>query len=178
LPTSRRPLTSAPRHGRPNSGREPIAATEIGADEVAVFAKSLAQREDLNLQVLLRDNNAWPHPAQELVFGDQLAVGRQQDQEKIEGARPQLYWPAVGDQLPLAQQHAKAAEFERPFSCCLARPIPGHRRFVPMYRLNRFHGHSPVEGVEQRIEANRALQAVLLHLRMHGCRLRIIRIKL
>jgi len=30
---------------------------------------------------------------------------------------------------------------------------------------------SPIEGVEQRIEANGALQAVLLHLRMKGCRL-------
>jgi hypothetical protein len=33
---------------------------------------------------------------------------------------------------------------------------------------------SPVEAEEQRIEANGALQAVLLNLRMKGCRLRII----
>jgi hypothetical protein len=33
---------------------------------------------------------------------------------------------------------------------------------------------SPVEGVEQQIEANGALHAVPLNLRMNGCRLRII----
>jgi hypothetical protein len=33
---------------------------------------------------------------------------------------------------------------------------------------------SPIEAEEQRIEANGAVQAVLLNLRMKGCRLRII----
>src|SRR6266436_1273368 len=37
---------------------------------------------------------------------------------------------------------------------------------------------SPAEGAEHRFEANRALQAVLLHPRMPECRLRMIRIRL
>jgi len=45
------------------------------------------------------------------------SVGLQQDQEKIEGARPQLYPHPVGDQPPLAQQHAEMAEFERRVGC-------------------------------------------------------------
>ena len=86
----------------------------LGPDESAVFAEGLAQGVDLNLQVLLRDNNAWPHTAHQLVFGDQRSVGLQQHQEEIEGARPQLYRRAVSDQLPVAQQHAETTELEGP----------------------------------------------------------------
>src|SRR5713101_3159095 len=88
VPPPRRALTSIRGDGRVNCGSEPIAASELGADKVAVFAKNLAQRGDLNFQVLLCDNDAWPHAAEELAFGDQRSVGLQQDQEEIEGARP------------------------------------------------------------------------------------------
>src|SRR5260221_5436898 len=74
-------LTSTPGDGRANGSSEPIAAAELSAYKVAVFAKSLAQCGDLNLQVLLRDNDAWPHTTYELVFGDQRSVSLQQDQE-------------------------------------------------------------------------------------------------
>src|SRR3984893_2884369 len=67
-PSSCRGLTSTPGEGRANRGSEPVAAAELGQDKVAVFAKSLAQRGNLNLQVLLRDNDAWPHTANELFF--------------------------------------------------------------------------------------------------------------
>jgi len=103
VPPSRRALTSTPGDGRADWGSEPVAAAELGPDKVATFAKSFAQRGDLNLQVFFRDNDAWPHTAHKLVFGDQRSVGLQQDQEKIEGTRPQLYRHAVGDQFPLAQ---------------------------------------------------------------------------
>src|SRR6266478_758495 len=79
-------LRSAPGGGRANGGSEPVAAAEFSANKVAVFAKSPTQRGDLNLQVLLRDNDAWPRTAQKFVFGDQRSVGFQQDQEEIEGA--------------------------------------------------------------------------------------------
>ena len=85
---SRRALTSTRGGGRANCGSKPIAAAELGPDKIAVFAKSLAQREDLNLQVLLRDNDAWPHAAHELFFGDQRSVGLQQGQEEIEARVP------------------------------------------------------------------------------------------
>ena len=91
---------------------KPVTAAELGADKISIFAKSPAKRRDLNLQVLFRDNDPWPYSADERVFGDQRSVGLQQDQEEIEGARPQLYRAAVGDQLPPAQQHAETAEFE------------------------------------------------------------------
>jgi hypothetical protein len=97
---SRRALTSTPGDDRANCGSEAVAAARLGADKVAVLPKSLAQRGDLNLQVLLRDSDAWPHTAHELVFGDERSVGLQQDQEEIEGARPQFYRHAVGHQLP------------------------------------------------------------------------------
>jgi hypothetical protein len=176
VPPSRRAPASNPGDSRANWGSEPVAAAELSADKVTVFAESLAQRGDLNLQIFLRDNDAWPHTAHELVFGDQRSVGLQQDQEEIEGARPQLYRNAVGDQLPPAQQHAETAEFERRFGRRLTRPIPGYPRIVQSRCHNRLYQPSPPEGVQPRIKANGALQAMLLHLRMRGCRLRIIRI--
>jgi hypothetical protein len=101
--SSPRALTSTRGESRTNRSGEAVAAAELGPDKIAVFAKSLAQLGDLNLQVLLRDNDTWPHPAHELVFGDQRSVSLQQNQEEIEGARPQLYRHSIGYQLPLAQ---------------------------------------------------------------------------
>src|SRR6266851_185746 len=97
MPPSRRALASTPADDRANCGSEPVAAAELSADQVAVFAESLAQRGDLNLQVLLRHDDAWPHTAEELVFGDQRSVGLQQNQKNIECARSQLYRHAVGN---------------------------------------------------------------------------------
>jgi hypothetical protein len=116
-------LTSTPRADRANYRSEPVASAYFGPDKVPVFAKGLAQRGDLNLQVLLRDNDAWPRTAHKLVFGDQRSAGLQQSQEEIERACPQLYRHAVGDQLPPAQEHAEAAEFEGHIGCCRARPV-------------------------------------------------------
>jgi len=53
VPPSRPALTGAPGDDRTNCGCEPVTAAELGADEVAVFTKRLAQRGDLNLQVRL-----------------------------------------------------------------------------------------------------------------------------
>src|SRR5260370_9271395 len=103
VPPSRRALTSTPGDGRADWGSEPVAAAELGPDKLAVFAKSLAQRGDLNLQVFFRNNDAWPNTAHKLVFVDHPSVALQQDQEKIEGTRPQIDRHAVGDQFPLAQ---------------------------------------------------------------------------
>jgi hypothetical protein len=43
-----------------NCGSESVAATELSADKLAVFAKGLPQRRDLNLQVLFGDNDPGP----------------------------------------------------------------------------------------------------------------------
>ena len=59
----RRVLTSIRGEDGANGGSEPVAAAELGPDKFAVFAKSFAQQGDLNLQVLLRDDDAWPPTA-------------------------------------------------------------------------------------------------------------------
>lgn len=175
MPPSRRALTSTPGDGRANRGSEPVAAAELGADKVAVFAESLAQCGDLNLQVLLRDNDARPHTAHKLVLGDQRSVGLQQDEKEIEGTRPQLYRTAIGDQLALAHQQRK-----RPNSS-VASAAEGLVQAQVIGELSRrtdcrwsCMSLTPVDGVDQQIEANGALHAVPLNLRMNGCRLRII----
>ena len=70
-PPLRRALINIPGGCRANCGSKPIAAAELSADRVAVFAKSPAQRRDLNLQVRLRHNDTRPYAAKEFVFGDQ-----------------------------------------------------------------------------------------------------------
>jgi len=98
----RRVLTGAPSASSANCGSEPIAAANLGADQVAVFAKSIAQCADLDLQILFRDNDAWPHPPQKFVFAHQRPVGFQQSEEEIERSGAQLYRRTLGNQLALA----------------------------------------------------------------------------
>ena len=45
-----------------------------------------------------------PHPAEELFFCEEQAVGFQQDQKEIEDARADYDRNTVGQQLPPAQQ--------------------------------------------------------------------------
>jgi hypothetical protein len=91
---------------------EAVAATDFGADHVAVGAKYFAQCRDLKLQVFFRHHDARPHPAEEFLLRDERAICVQEDQKEIEGARAQLDWNAVGEQLPPAQQNPETAEFE------------------------------------------------------------------
>jgi len=55
--------------------------------------------------------------------------------EEIDGARPHLDRYTVGEQLPLAEQHAEAAEFERLAGRRRARRMPDDRRIIAAYRL-------------------------------------------
>jgi hypothetical protein len=157
VPRRRRAVRSTLAEARVNFGRETVAAAELGPDKVAVFAEGFAHRGDLNFQVLLRDSDARPDAAHELVFSNQRSVGLQQDQEEIEGARPQLYWDAVGEQLPLPQLQTKTPEFECRVSYRQARPIPGHRQIMATHQLPLALHHLSPEGVEQRVEANAAV---------------------
>jgi hypothetical protein len=52
-----------------------------------------------------------------------IAVRLQKDQKEIEGARAEVDLNTVGEQLPLAQQHAETAEFESCVGYCQVRPI-------------------------------------------------------
>jgi hypothetical protein len=68
-------LTSTRSDGRADGGGEPVAEPEFSANKIAVFAKSPAQRPDLNLEVVLRDHYAWPDALSQLAFGDERSVG-------------------------------------------------------------------------------------------------------
>jgi hypothetical protein len=92
-------------------------------DDVTVRAKGFAQCRDLKPDVLFRHEDARPHPAHELLVSDERAVGLQQDQQEIEGARAELNWNAVGEQLSPAQQNAETAEFESLAGGCRVRGV-------------------------------------------------------
>jgi hypothetical protein len=66
----------------------------------------------MKLDVFFYDDEARPHPAEQLSFGDERAIGFQKHHENIEGARAELDRNPAGKQLPLTQQHAETAEFE------------------------------------------------------------------
>src|SRR6516164_8507608 len=80
--TEGRPLTGIPGDGA-HGGREPVATTKLGGDEVSIFAESFAQSGDLNLQVVLGDSDPRPHTAQEFGLGDQRSVGFDQRKKEI-----------------------------------------------------------------------------------------------
>jgi hypothetical protein len=71
-------------------------------DDVAVCPQRFAQYRDLKLDVLFRHDDARPHPAHEVLFSDERAVGIQQGQQEIEGAGAELDGMAAGEQLSLA----------------------------------------------------------------------------
>ena len=64
---------------RAQDASESIAAAGFGVDDIAVRAQRFAQRAHVKLEVLFDDHNARPHPADELFFGDEQAVGFQKD---------------------------------------------------------------------------------------------------
>jgi hypothetical protein len=75
---------------RAQYANEPVAAPEFRTDEIAVRAQCFAQGGDVNLEVLFRYYDARPHPVEKLLFCDERAVGLQQDQKEVEGARAEL----------------------------------------------------------------------------------------
>jgi hypothetical protein len=84
----------------------------------------------VNLHVLGRHYDARPHPADELLFGEERAVGLQQGKQEIEGACAELDWNAVGEQLSPAQQGAETAEFESLTGGCPVRGVSALRKWV------------------------------------------------
>jgi|SRR5215469_16679353 hypothetical protein len=86
-------------------------------DDIAVFAESPSQREDLGLQVVLRDDDTRPDTSQEMLFADKCPIGLQQGQQELERARSQLDRHALCQQHPLTRQYPESTEFERLFGC-------------------------------------------------------------
>jgi hypothetical protein len=97
---------------RAQYANEPVAEPEFRTDEMAVCAQCFAQGGDLNFEVLFRYYDARPHPVEKLLFCDERAVGLQQDQKEVEGARAELDRNTVSEQPPPAQEHADTAEFD------------------------------------------------------------------
>ncbi len=100
---------------RTQYANEPVAAPEFRTDEIALHAQCFAQGGDLNLEILLRHNNARPHASEKLFLCDERAVGLQQDQKEVEGASAQFDWNTVGKQPSPAKLYAEASEFD----CCV-----------------------------------------------------------
>jgi hypothetical protein len=126
-------LTPVRRRIRAEHAGESVAAAEFGADDIAVRAERFAQCGDLNLEVLLRHHDIRPHTVDELLLGEEQAVSLQEGQKQIEGAGAELDWNTVGEQLPLAQQHAETAEFESRVGYGRAGPVRASRQrgFAP-----------------------------------------------
>jgi hypothetical protein len=108
---------------RAQYANETVAAAEFRTDEISIRAECSPQCGDLNLEVLFAYNNARPHPVEKLLLCNERAVGLQQDQKEVEGARAELDRNTVGEQPPPTQQHAETSEFD----CCLGsdRTPPG-----------------------------------------------------
>jgi hypothetical protein len=83
---SHRPRLFRERFYRPYRGGEAVSAAEFGPDKVSVLAESLAQQEDLNLEISRIHKNARPNNGQELVLCDKRPIGVDEDHQEIEGA--------------------------------------------------------------------------------------------
>jgi hypothetical protein len=130
---SHRALTRTPGARRANCASKPIAAAEFGTDKIAVFAKSLAQCGDLNFQVILCDNDAWPRAAEEpLVTSDPSASSKTRSRSKARV--PNSIGIPSATNLAAAQQYAELAEFECCIGCGRARPGRATRQRVFLVR--------------------------------------------
>ena len=130
----RRPTGSRAGCQTDRSGKS-VAPAELRADKITALAESLAQRRDLDLQILLGDDDAWPGSAQQLLLADQCTIRFEQDEEQIESARPQLDRDSLEKQLPLAQQYPKTPEFERRGGPNRTWTRLGHQRIIAPDRL-------------------------------------------
>jgi hypothetical protein len=64
---------------------------------------------NLKFEVFFGYHDARPHPAEELFFRDERAIGFQKDHKDIEGARAELDWNVFSEQLPPSQQDTETA---------------------------------------------------------------------
>jgi hypothetical protein len=115
---------------RADGGDEAIAAANLVPDKASVFAESLAQPENLNLEIGLVDKYAWPDESQEFLLRDEQTIGFEKDHQQVEGACAKFDRHAVSEQLPLPRQHAETAELERRVGRGRARPKADHSRTI------------------------------------------------
>lgn len=79
----------------------------------AIPVERLAQRRDLDVEVVLFDDDAGPDAVQQLVLRHQGAVRFDQRHEDLEGTAAQLDRRAIRNQLAARRHDLKAAKIDR-----------------------------------------------------------------
>ena len=111
------------------------APAVLGLNKLAVLAKSFAQGEDLEFQIIGDDDHTRPNSALQLVLCDERSIGLDEHHQYIERACAEFDRHAASEQSPLAQQHAEAAALER----CVGRARPVRdRKAAVIWLVPRF----------------------------------------
>ena len=93
--------------------RQPIAAAWHGynvAIAVAALVQCLAQRRDVDVQVVFGDRTSRPQSRHQFVFADHGAFCRCEQAEDVERAPTELYRFAIMQQAPSLKIEPKATE--------------------------------------------------------------------
>lgn len=88
--------------------REAVAATGHRGDRVR--PEQLAQREHLDLQVVVLDDPSGPDEVEQLGAGDRALAPLDEGEQQLERASADLRRPAVDEQLALGGQQDEAVE--------------------------------------------------------------------
>ena len=94
------------------SHSEPIPAPRNGGDRLR--AQHLAQRRDLDLEIVVFHHQAGPHDVHQLFVGDDAIAARHQSDEEIEGAASQRDDSAVDMQATLVSADVEPSELAAP----------------------------------------------------------------
>jgi hypothetical protein len=97
---------------RPHLAREAVAAQRHGENEAAILAERLAQGGDLHLDVAFLDHGAGPDAREQLLLGDELALGLDQNEQHVERPGAERNGRITEAQLPLPGQESKSSELE------------------------------------------------------------------
>jgi hypothetical protein len=93
--------------------RQPIAAARHGYDVAvapAALVQRLAQRRDVDVQIVFRDHALWPQPCHQLVLADHAASCRCKQAEDIERPPADLYRLAIVQQTPPSEVEPEPTE--------------------------------------------------------------------
>ena len=86
-------------------GDEPIASSRDGLDVPPIrrsFVQRLAERRDRHRQVVLFDDRVRPHPREQLLLPEQVALVLHQHLQQVECLEGERHHLAVAQQPPLA----------------------------------------------------------------------------
>src|SRR5262249_29768265 len=93
--------------------RQPVAAPRHGDNvgiTLGVLVQSLAQRRDVDVQIVFRDHAPGPQPCNQLVLADYRASCRCKKPEDIECPPADLYGLAIVQQAPPPEIEPEPAE--------------------------------------------------------------------